>query len=83
MRLPDEPRPLTKEESDEVIANTLKEIEQGGMWVKDCGAEGCTGHIGGRLASYGKPTEEDLKYCACPVCGTVGKVKLTYVPPGD
>jgi hypothetical protein len=73
------PRPLTESEAKELIDNTFVEINAGGMWGKLC-AE-CGQGIGGRLAKYGKPTSEDLQYCACPMCGAVGKVRLEYIPP--
>ena len=73
------PRPLTEEEADVVMKNTQAEIDRGGLWLKICAA--CGASIGGRLAVAGKPTPEDLQYCACPGCGMKGAVRLEYVPP--
>lgn len=73
------PRPLTEEEASVVVTNTLKEIDDGGLWGKEC-AE-CGAGIGGRLARYGKPTPRELERCACPECHAVGKVVLRYIPP--
>lgn len=60
-------KPLTKEETDEVIKNTEALANQDGIWEKICLK--CGEVIGGRLASYGKPTDYDLSMCACPNCG--------------
>lgn len=79
MKLEGMPRPLTEEEADEVLRNTLREIDTGGLWDKLCAA--CGEYIGGKLARYGKPTPTDLQYCMCPRCGAVGRVKLQYWPP--
>ena len=73
------PRPLSEAEADELIANTAREIEKHGLWAKTCAV--CGNNVGCRLASFGKPRPEDLAYCACPICGAVGQVKLEFLPP--
>lgn len=72
------PRPLTEDEVNLLMANTVNEIQRTGLWGKLCAH--CGTGIGGRLAKYGKPTPAELQYCACPMCGAVGEVRLDYVP---
>jgi hypothetical protein len=71
--------PMTPGESTLATERFTADIGRHGWWEKNC-AE-CSYPIGGRLASYGKPTEADLQYAACPNCGAVGRVKLAFVPP--
>lgn len=71
-------KPLTADEAKAVMARTIEDAEANGLWLKQCAR--CDRNIGGRLASLGKPTPQELQRCACPRCGAVGEVKLEYQP---
>jgi hypothetical protein len=58
--------PMTPEEAAQVVANTEASAVRHGVWDKICNT--CDRSVGGRLAEYGRPTEADLKYLACPFC---------------
>lgn len=65
-----EPRPMTKEEADAAVANTLASIRRYGIYHKVC--SNCGRTVGGRLAEYGEPTPEDLARAICPFCHDKG-----------
>ena len=78
------PGPMTHEQAQAAVARADASIRAHGLWNKVCGA--CGAVVGGRLAEYGEPTEEDLSHCACPSCGANGgevKLRAEFVPGGD
>ena len=58
--------PMTKERADSITRCFQEQAEESGFWGKVC--IHCGAGIGMRLAEYGKPTKEDLKYTCCPNC---------------
>lgn len=73
--------PMTPEQVAETMARTAASIEQHGMWDKICNR--CNRSVGGRLAEYGKPSEQDLSYCACPFCweaNTTEGFRTEFIP---
>ncbi len=79
-------RPLTKEEALACVQRTKEAIQNEGMWAKIC--VHCNDCVGGRLASYGIPTEADLRGVICPNCYVRADnydgndhIRLEFIPP--
>jgi rubrerythrin len=73
-----EARPMTEQEAGEAVGRMLEEARQSGLWMRVC--KRCGQHCGGRLASHGQPSEKDLALSACPACGSVGEMRVEFIP---
>ena len=83
-------RPMTKEEANQAVTAMQGSADKHGWWAKVC--IHCEHSVGGRLAEYGKPTPNDLKYAICPNCyDRIGgedydgnqHIRLEFVPGDD